>query len=145
MGAPPKPIAQHLADGTYRADRMGDRVYAEPVGDLGEPPADLPAQGVRLWIDTADTLAQTLGQSDRAVVEGMCRWWCLLLDELQAAARACDEREKSTAVANAGTATRAFMSMAGAIGATPIARQRLRGAAADAPEDDLLALRRETA
>jgi hypothetical protein len=49
------------------------------------------------------------------------------------------------AIFGAGTATRAFMSMANAIGATPIARQRLRGAAADAPEDDLLALRRETA
>jgi phage terminase small subunit len=145
MPAIPKSIAQHMADGTYRADRMGDRIYADPIGDIGEPPADMPAHGMRLWHDVAQSLSQSLGQGDRAVLEGMARWWCILLDELRAVTRAGDDRERQKAVGNAGTATRAFMSMANAIGATPIARQRLRGAAADAPEDDLLALRRETA
>ena len=57
VGRPPKTIEQHLADGTYRKDRHGDRLYAEASGAIGEPPEELSDEAAQIWRATAAALS----------------------------------------------------------------------------------------
>lgn len=145
MGRHPKPLMDHIADGTYRADKHGDRVYCEPIGDIGEPPADMPVEGIRYWQETVASLRDSLGESDRPILEGASRWWVILQRELHEYKNCFDDKDRAKAISSAGAASKAFLSFVMRLGASPIDRQRLRGTPVGEPEDDLLSLRRETA
>ena len=145
MGRPPKSVLDHIADGTYRSDRHGDRVYAEPVGDIGEPPADLTPDAMRYWHDVASSQSDSLGQADRAVLEAASRAYAALVKEQKEYQNCFDDKDRAKATTTISTAAKTFLSFASRLGATPIDRQRLKGAPGDIPEDDLLSLRRETA
>ena len=145
MGRPPKSVLDHIADGTYRSDRHGDRVYAEPIGDIGEPPADLTPDAMWYWHSVASSQSDTLGQADRAILTAASRAYAALSKEQKNYFNCFDEKDQAKSTATINTAAKTFLGFARCLGATPIDRQRLKGTPGDIPEDDLLSLRRETA
>ena len=60
MGRPPKPLEEHIADGTFRPDRHGDGVLAlsEPVTFLPAP-AHLPDDARDVWSSVVSLIAES--------------------------------------------------------------------------------------
>jgi P27 family predicted phage terminase small subunit len=71
-GRPPKPIEQHLKEGTYRKDRhSGALVVTTPgtgIAHLG-PPAHLTTLQREIWIELARMLDTIVRESDAPMVE----------------------------------------------------------------------------
>jgi phage terminase small subunit len=75
---PRKPVAAHLADGTFRRDRHGDRWKSEPVA-TGKPkkPRGLPREGSKLWDKVVPELTSigVVARIDSTCLAEMCRWY----------------------------------------------------------------------
>lgn len=142
-GRPPKSIEQHLAQGTYRPDRHGDRLYERAEGSIGEPPETLPEAAQWIWLVTVEQLYKTLGASDRPLLEGFCRWMYEAARLLEDAEHCGDPLDRIKILNGAGTAHNTAMKLATKLGATPIDRQRLKGDPHSGEIDPLEALRQE--
>ncbi len=120
-GRPPKPLAVLKADGTYRADRHGNR---GPVTG-GEPlrkPDDLGDAASWLWEEVTRTRGAWLCGSDAAALHTLCVAWGFM--------QACEARLQSDATDKlarcAWTSYQAVFTQLGArFGLTPSDRARL--------------------
>jgi len=129
MGRPPKPIAVHVSQGTYRRDRHGAR--GPTTG--GEPlrkPDDLGDDASALWDAVTSTRAAWLCSSDAAALRTLCDTWGFL--------RACqrllaDDATDRNARCAWGAYYAAFNTLAAKFGLNPSDRARLGG---DKPERD---------
>jgi P27 family predicted phage terminase small subunit len=135
-GRPQKPLEDHELDGTYRADRHGEKVtHLRPDG-APERPTDFGEDAAWLW----DQLIIDLGRKnvayriDTAALRGVCEWYgryrklSRALDKLDAE----DERVHRM-VASASECWRRFEAMAAQFGLTPVARMRLQIPKEDKP------------
>ena len=142
-GRPPKSIEQHLADGTYRKDRHGDRIYDRPLGAIGEPPDGMTEEAVEIWRVTAEQLYKTLGESDRKMLESYCRWSCEALNALRKAEDEYDPSDRLKWITIAGKASNMANATAGKLGASPLDRQRIKGDPQSGEPDALDLLRQD--
>src|SRR5215207_7590594 len=78
MGRPPKPVEEHLRNGTYRADRHAPPVLVSgrPTLDdpMMEPPDDLPEDGKKFWRAWVTRLIEVglIDRVDQPALEGLC-------------------------------------------------------------------------
>lgn len=76
MARPPKPTAAHKRDGTFRADRHGDRVDASFPTGLPVKPHDLPPESEWLWNHLVENMpAEQIALIDRTAMESACIWY----------------------------------------------------------------------
>lgn len=129
-GRPPKPVAKHKLEGTFRSDRHGDR------GDLlldlpGSPqmPAGLGDDARELWVRvvTQLTRAKVAVEIDSSQLEAMCRWWARYLEnERHACEFAHDIEAGDVYEKRAKRAWDAFDKVAARFGLTPADRAKLK-------------------
>jgi phage terminase small subunit len=123
MGRPRKPLAAHLLDGTYRADRHG-AATADPFDGEPKRPRNLTGDARKFWDSTIADLAE------RGIVKAVDAPACELLADLwakyKAASRLLDASptDKETRQAVVGFAAE-FGKLAARFGLTPSDRQRL--------------------
>lgn len=123
-GRPRKPLAKHVAEGTYRADRHGDRGAAPDLAGLPEKPKRLKGEAGKLW----DLIVEQLGPHgvlsplDAPQLTILCDYWGRYLRLTPAAA--ADPTDKDIRLA-----IHAAQAIVGSIGArfglTPTDRERL--------------------
>lgn len=115
-GRPRKPTVKHIADGTYRADRHGNRVDAFTAVGSPDKPKSLTKEAEVLWDLIAENLPPEIwNKCDRAMIEGCCKWWAIYTLAID-----------SMDVNIAHKAWTCFMQAAAQIGLSPVARAKLQ-------------------
>ena len=126
MGRPRKPVAEHLLNGTYRADRHGDAPWMPD----GAPvmPAWLSAEARTLWQSLVPSLTGIATAVDSTELAALCDWWSIYrqtrveLDKI--------EDRQSTAYYKllqlAGMAWNNFSGIAAKFGLSPSDRAKLQ-------------------
>lgn len=75
-GRPPKPTAQHIADGTFQPCRHANRADGSYPESFPEMPKGLGAHGQILWGQVVDnTPAAILRKLDTSKLHRLCRLW----------------------------------------------------------------------
>lgn len=79
-GRPRKPVAQHIAEGSYRADRHGPAT-AKPLKPPRKP-KKLPPKAAEFWDERVTELiaAGVAASTDQESLELLCRTWDALCD-----------------------------------------------------------------
>jgi P27 family predicted phage terminase small subunit len=136
-GRPPKPIAAHRLDGTFRRDRHGDDVR-EPSGKPTRPDW-LSDTAAALWESLVPDLEERgiATAADWPELSAMCDWW----SRYRQASEALDRVDYADSKAYrlqilAGAAWKNFSSVASRFGLNPADRARLRNTS-QAPADAL--------
>jgi len=79
MGRPPKSVAQHKAEGTYRTTRHSVRAEMAIRSGVPEKPANLDEEGQRVWDKiTSELPAEVLSTLDTFALADLARTWSLL-------------------------------------------------------------------
>ena len=129
-GRPRKPTGLHKIDGTFRADRHGDRAdAAHDFFAVPEKPADLVCEAEDLWDQVVGRLAssQSTSDLDTASLHAMCLWWQRFLDlNAKATEFAWDDERAEMYENRAIKAWRAFDRIASRFGMTPADRAKLK-------------------
>lgn len=134
-GRPPKPMAEHIRDGTVNSTRHKDRFDNVPVrGKPVKPPTvenDFHAN--QLWDAVVSHSAKgTIGAVDSASLEAMCVFWSDFQVLQQIHPLDLDEKM----YARKEKACKMFMAIAIQFGLTPAARGRMKMIAVEKGEDD---------
>jgi P27 family predicted phage terminase small subunit len=138
VGRPPRPIEQHIRNGTYRADRHGRQpvlIGGRPeLAEWAEPPDDLPEDGKAFWRDTVVRLIEC-GICDRVdvpLLEALAVQWAravqagrVLEEEGHFVKGSTGQLVKHPAIGIERDATALFWRMAESFGIGPLARTRL--------------------
>jgi len=138
-GRPPKTNAEHKLQGTYRADRHGDRLDEVIAHGIPAKPPGLDPQGSILWdliVDALPPAAQCL--VDSAMLTGACRWWSLWREydrQLDAG-----EGDGYRTLMMATMAWKNFDKAAAKFGMSPIDRARLKVGHIEEEVDPLIAM-----
>lgn len=76
MGRPPKPTERHKRDGTYRADRHGDRLESPTTAGAPDRPEWLSGEA-EIWWDAiiACLPADVAGEADDFALALLCEKW----------------------------------------------------------------------
>lgn len=129
-GRPPKPLEQHLIDGTYRADRHGSD--GEAVQADGEPvmPEDFDGERLACWQSIVAPLVKLkiARAIDTPSLVALCEWWARyrafgsLLDKPEEFSVMLQSRLMRLSV----EAWNQFARIAARFGMTPADRMRLR-------------------
>jgi phage terminase small subunit len=123
-GRPPRPTAELIADGSYRADRHGHRADVQFAGDKPDEPEGLGEYGGQLWRDYfACAPPDLLIQIDSACLEDACRTW-ERISQYQRILSA-DPLELKVAAALI-QAQRVFLNYSARLGLSPVDRARLK-------------------
>ncbi len=131
MGRHRKPVAEHVRDGTYRADRHGPVPEPEPPAPPPERPADLAGGAAEFWDRVLLLIGPTLRPADGPQLVQMCRWWARWV-ECEAALDAEETPgtvEHSRLIKAAATCSASFDRIASRFGLTPADRAKLRSEA----------------
>lgn len=135
MSYPRKPVGAHLAEGTFRRDRHGDRWRSEPVA-TGEPrkPRGLPREGSKLWDKVVPELTSmgVTAKIDETCLDAMCRWYARYREMADT-----PEPDYRTLVL-ATMAWKQFLQLAKRFGLTPADRAALKTDRTNADDDPLL-------
>ena len=120
-GRPPKPLALHVADGTYRDDRHGGTANAP-----GTPskPSWMQPEAVSLWDRVVPELMSinVVGSIDEWVLQRLCETWVLYRRALSSAEMDPCHRDARTAVATYGKMVDYLLNQ---LGMSPGGRMRL--------------------
>jgi phage terminase small subunit len=119
-----KPLAKHVADGTYRADRHGDRGAAPKFGGVPEKPKRLKGEAGKLWDLVVEQLGPhgVLSPLDAPQLTILCDYWARYLR--LAPKHTADPTDKDVRLAI--HAAQAIVTAIGArFGLTPTDRERL--------------------
>ena len=120
-----KTLAEHKKNGTYRADRHGNRLTM-PGGDLPAMPSKLSAPSRRLWKLVVSKLPpEALSSLDAPALESMCRWFGQWQRAMERAETDNGEKCYSLLVA-ASMAHKQFVTLAAKFGLTPADRGKLQ-------------------
>jgi phage terminase small subunit len=72
----PKSIAEHKRNGTYRADRHGDRDDAAVAHGKPRMPRRVPKSSRWIWrLVVASYPVESLSRLDEVTLEALCVWW----------------------------------------------------------------------
>lgn len=130
-GRKPKPIALHIADGTFRKDRHAPAGATEKAA-FPERPASLDGEARKFWDRIAAELAPLglLGKIDVPLLESLCE-----MHSLYAAALAEAKRNPLSKEARVGLTHYAdhYHRLLSECGLTPVARARLKIDTSDKP------------
>lgn len=129
-GRPRKPTGMHKVDGTFRADRHGERADAgHDFFQVPTKPKDLKGEGAKLWKLVVDNLAASRSTSklDTASLHAMCKFWNRYLElDQRATENAFDDEFAEVLEERALKAWRAFDRIASRFGMTPADRAKLK-------------------
>lgn len=141
IGRPPKSVAKHKRDRTFRADRHGLRVDDSAFdGDLPERPSDLTVDELSVW----DLVAQTSPDGVLRAIDGSeltgCCWWYGEYCKAMRAMRPMKVTDEAYYRLSqlAAIAWKHFAAAASRFGMTPADRARLKLAAPEKTDDDPL-------
>lgn len=137
-----KTTADHLKEGTYRADRHAPKTpkLIYPAG-TPEPPGDLDELGERLWHDViAQTPPQLICELDWASLTQLCRTYSIV-EQLSKCLQDDPLEVKLSSAWNAAMGR--FLVLCGRWGLTPLDRAKTRtdGRSNDKPQSPLEQLR----
>lgn len=120
-GRPPKPLALHIADGTFREDRHGGT--ADAPGVPAKPP-EMQPEAVALWDLVVPDLVQlkVVGQIDVTVLRRLCETWVLYRRAYATALVDPCEKDARAAVATYGKMVDFLIN---SLGLSPGGRMRL--------------------
>lgn len=128
-GRPRKPVAQKVAEGTFRPDRDGDPALQVEASGLPVPPADLSAEALAFWNLIVPQLvaSKVAAEADSTQLGMMCQWWA----RYQRYSEACDtlpidDKGLYQMTVLCGIAWTNFDKIAARFGLTPSDRAKLR-------------------
>lgn len=120
-GRPPKPLALHISDGTFRADRHGGTANAP-----GEPrkPNGISTESESLWEQVVPQLMELkiVGRIDETVLLRLCETWTLYRRSYAVAAVNPCDKDARAAVATYGKMVDYLLNQ---LGMSPGGRMRL--------------------
>ena len=133
MARPRKPLEQHKADGTYRADRHGGVVSADEVAGSGSPqmPTTFKGHAKSCWNSVVKLLvdAKIARAIDTPHLVAMCEWWARYRTVSDAIDKVDPGVDPMLYCRLEGVAVKAwsmFSRIAGRFGMTPADRASLR-------------------
>jgi phage terminase small subunit len=81
MARPRKPVAEHLKNGTYRADRHGPLASDDVPREAFAPPvkpAEMNSDAAAVWDRVIPLLAGSVRDRDSPLLAELCYWWAEL-------------------------------------------------------------------
>lgn len=120
-GRPPKPLALHIADGTFRRDRHGGTANASGAP---EKPSGMQPEAVALWDMVTPELVKlsVVGSIDATVLRRLCETWVLYRRALAVAELDPCDKDARAAVATYGKMVDFLLNQ---LGMSPGGRMRL--------------------
>jgi phage terminase small subunit len=139
-GRPRKSIEQHLADGTYRADRHGPLPTADDPTPPPVKPSDLGGEAGEFWDQVTGLLRGVVRDRDAPLLAELCWQWAELrrIKAVIAKTKPGAKGYNQLLVGHAIT-TDKFDKIAGRFGLTPADRAKLKVEAVGPPKPKVLA------
>ncbi len=140
MGRPPKPVSEHVLNGTYRRDRHGDRAEAACTpGDPAVEPADDDSVLSYYEKDVLDAILASLPRelfcTCDATVLTLATTWGAQIRRINEALRITeDDSKRYRLLLELAIASKNFLAASAKLGLSPVDRARLQVPDARAPD-----------